>query len=171
MEFEDRIRNELGSARDGFVPSASLEGQITRRVHRRVRLDAVEVGLLVPVHRGDDPQLGMEHVDQLRTSDGGDTWRDLSGNLTDINVSTLLIDPDATPRVVYAGTDFGVFRATDDGSGRWEGFNNGLPPVVVTRFAYNAVTRTLLAATYGRGVWAIGNLTAAQSRSSAGAAR
>jgi hypothetical protein len=37
MEFEDRIRNELGSARDGFVPSANLEGRITRRVHRRVR--------------------------------------------------------------------------------------------------------------------------------------
>jgi len=105
---------------------------------------------------------GRGHV--FRTSDGGDTWRDLSGNLPDINVSALLIDPDATPRVVYAGTDFGVFRSTDDGSGRWETYNTGLPPVVVTRFAYNAATRTLLAATYGRGVWAMANPSAAQSR-------
>ena len=44
MEFEDRIRNELGSARDGFVPSASLEGRITRRVHRRVRNRRLAMG-------------------------------------------------------------------------------------------------------------------------------
>ena len=44
MEFEDRIRNELGSARDGFVPSASLEGRITQRVHRRVRNRRLAMG-------------------------------------------------------------------------------------------------------------------------------
>ncbi|PYR63848.1 MAG: hypothetical protein DMF91_02110 [Acidobacteria bacterium] len=96
---------------------------------------------------------GRGHV--FRTADGGDTWRDLSGNLPDVNVSALLIDPEAKPRVLYLGTDLGVFRATDDGSGTWQSYNDGLPPVVVTRFAYNAATRTLLAATYGRGVWAI----------------
>ncbi len=100
----------------------------------------------------DASNAGRGHV--FRTSDGGDTWRDLSGDLPDINVSALLIDPDATPRVIYAGTDIGVFRATDDGSGTWQSYNSGLPPVVVTRFAYNRGTRTLLAATYGRGVWA-----------------
>ena len=44
MDFEDRIRNELGSARDGFVPSANLEGHITRRVHRRVRNRRLAMG-------------------------------------------------------------------------------------------------------------------------------
>jgi photosystem II stability/assembly factor-like uncharacterized protein len=96
---------------------------------------------------------GRGHV--FRTSDGGDTWRDLSGNLPDMNVSALLLDPEAKPRVLYIGTDLGVFRATDDGSAKWESYSNGLPSVIVTRFAYNAATRTLLAATYGRGVWAI----------------
>jgi photosystem II stability/assembly factor-like uncharacterized protein len=96
---------------------------------------------------------GRGHV--FRTPDGGDTWRDLSGDLPDMNVSALLIDPDAKPRVLYVGTDLGVFRAADEGSGAWQSYNNGLPPAVVTRFAYNAATRTLLAATYGRGVWAI----------------
>ncbi|HEV2984174.1 MAG TPA: hypothetical protein VGX46_07290, partial [Vicinamibacterales bacterium] len=112
---------------------------------------------------------GRGHV--FRTSDGGDTWSDLSGNLPDINVSALLIDPDAKPRVLYVGTDAGVLRATDDGSGKWDSYNNGLPPVVVTRFAYNAITRTLLAATYGRGVWAISDLTAARSSSGAALSR
>jgi hypothetical protein len=39
----------------------------------------------------------------------------------------------------------------------WQPFGTGLPPVVVNRLAYNATTRQLLAATYGRGMWAISN--------------
>jgi hypothetical protein len=71
-----------------------------------------------------------------------------------------MIDPDSTgtgaPRVMYAGTDIGVFRATLSGpSPQWELFGTGLPPVVVTRLTYNPTTRQLLAATHGRGIWAI----------------
>ena len=76
-------------------------------------------------------------------------------------VNSLLIDPDSvgvgTDRILYAGTDVGVFRVTLDGSTNWQTFGVGLPPVVVNRLAYNATTRQLLAATYGRGIWAISN--------------
>jgi hypothetical protein len=34
-------------------------------------------------------------------------------------------------------------------------FGTVLPPVVVTRLTYTRTTRQLLAATYGRGIWAI----------------
>ena len=74
-------------------------------------------------------------------------------------VNTLLVDPEsldaATPRTLYAGTDVGVYRITLDGAAGWQPFGAGLPPIVVNRLAYNAATRQLLAATYGRGVWAI----------------
>ena len=65
-------------------------------------------------------------------------------------------------RVLYVGTDIGVFRATLDGN--WQPFGTGLPPVVVTRLAYNAMTQQLLAATYGRGIWAIWTLLLAMTR-------
>jgi hypothetical protein len=59
-------------------------------------------------------------------------------------------------RVLFAGTDIGVFRATiTEGPVDWQPFGEGLPPVIVNRLAYNATTRQLLAATYGRGLWAI----------------
>jgi photosystem II stability/assembly factor-like uncharacterized protein len=101
---------------------------------------------------------GNGHI--FHSPDGGQTWNDISGNLPDVPVNTLLIDPDTvasgTARVMYAGTDIGVFRATLGGaSPQWEAFGSGLPPVVVTRLAYNPTTRQLLAATYGRGIWAI----------------
>lgn len=100
---------------------------------------------------------GRGHV--FRTTNGGQSWQDLSSNLPDIPVNSLLIDPDSVgvspTRVLYAGTDIGVYRVTLDGGTNWETFGAGLPPVVVNRLAYNATTRQLLAATYGRGIWAI----------------
>ena len=81
---------------------------------------------------------GNGHV--FHSPDGGTTWTDISGNLPDVPVNTLMIDPDSvsagSPRVIYAGTDIGVFRTTV-GSGVWQEFGSGLPPVVVTRLAYN----------------------------------
>jgi photosystem II stability/assembly factor-like uncharacterized protein len=95
----------------------------------------------------------------FRTTDAGQTWQDISAGLPDLPVNTLLIDPDSvaasTPRVIYAGTDIGVYRITLDGAGTWEPFGTGLPTVVVNRLAYNRTTRQLFAATYGRGLWAI----------------
>jgi photosystem II stability/assembly factor-like uncharacterized protein len=145
-------------------------GPLPVRPVNEIAVDRDDARVAYVVYGGFDlTGAGRGHV--FRTSDGGDTWSDLSGNLPDINVSALLIDPDAKPRVLYVGTDAGVLRATDDGSGKWDSYNNGLPPVVVTRFAYNAITRTLLAATYGRGVWAISDLTAARSSSGAALSR
>jgi photosystem II stability/assembly factor-like uncharacterized protein len=105
----------------------------------------------------DENGSGRGHV--FRTTDGGQSWQDISGNLPDVPVNSLLIDPDSTSpgaaRVLFAGTDVGVFRVTLDGGANWTPFGSGLPPVVVNRLAYNATTRQLLAATYGRGIWAI----------------
>ena len=107
----------------------------------------------------DETGSGRGHV--FRTTNAGQSWQDISGNLPDIPVNSLLIDPDSVapgrPRVLLAGTDVGVFRVTLDGTANWAAFGAGLPPVVVTRLAYNATTRQLLAATYGRGIWAISN--------------
>jgi photosystem II stability/assembly factor-like uncharacterized protein len=97
---------------------------------------------------------GVGHV--FHSPDGGQTWIDISGNLPDVPVNTLMIDPESSsPRVLYAGTDIGVFRVTLGGTPQWEAFGTGMPPVVVTRLTYNRTTRQLLAATYGRGIWAI----------------
>jgi hypothetical protein len=95
----------------------------------------------------------------FRTTNGGVTWTDISGDLPDVPVNVLLLDPDSTTpgatRVLYAGTDIGVFRATVGPSPTWAQFGTGLPPVVVNDLAYNAMTRQLIAATYGRGAYAI----------------
>ncbi len=101
---------------------------------------------------------GNGHV--FRSTNGGQTWTDVTGTLPDVPVNTLLIDPDsvgsATP-VLLAGTDVGVYRAALSGSGTWVPYGTGFPPVIVTRLAWNTTTRQLVAATYGRGVWVLSN--------------
>lgn len=91
----------------------------------------------------------------FRTSDGGNTWVDLTGNLPEIPVTAIILDPDTRPRVMYIGTDLSVFRSADDGGKYWRAFSSNLPPVSVQRLAYNPTTGVFLAATYGRGVYAM----------------
>jgi ligand-binding sensor domain-containing protein len=62
-----------------------------------------------------------------------------------------VIDPDLPGRL-YVGTDVGVFR-TKTGGQSWETLVQGLPRVVVTDLALHRATRTLRAATFGRGMW------------------
>jgi photosystem II stability/assembly factor-like uncharacterized protein len=100
---------------------------------------------------------GNGHV--FRTADGGQTWTDISGALPDIPANTVLIDPDSAtgsaPRIIYVGTDIGIYRLTDVSPAAWQTFGNGMPFVPVTHIIYNATTRQLVAATYGRGIWTI----------------
>ena len=100
---------------------------------------------------------GNGHV--FRTSDGGQSWADISGALPDIPATTVLIDPDSaapgSTRIVYVGTDIGIYKLSDAAPNSWQTFGNGMPFVPVTDIIYNAATKQLVAATYGRGIWTI----------------
>jgi uncharacterized protein (TIGR03437 family) len=91
------------------------------------------------------------------TEDGGASWRNFSGNLPDVPVLSLALDP-LLPGTVYAGTDLGVFRTVDGGE-TWLRFGTGIPNTSVFILRYHAASRSLVAATHGRGVFrlALGN--------------
>ncbi|MFM8771708.1 MAG: T9SS type A sorting domain-containing protein [Candidatus Kapaibacterium sp.] len=59
----------------------------------------------------------------------------------------------ATNRL-YAGTDVGVF-VSDEGSGFWQLYGSGLPPVVVTGMRLISSSNLLRISTYGRGIWEV----------------
>src|SRR5581483_8412592 len=63
------------------------------------------------------------------TNDQGATWADISGNLPDIPVTSIAIDP-ALDNTLYIGTDLGVFQ-TADGGATWVRLSNGMPRVAV----------------------------------------
>ncbi|MBN2425743.1 MAG: T9SS type A sorting domain-containing protein [Calditrichaceae bacterium] len=86
-----------------------------------------------------------------RTSDLGQTWENITGNLPDVPVLCLLVMPFDTNEL-WAGTDIGLFVSYDNGSS-WEYQNEGLPAVAVTRL--KIVGQNIVAATHGRGIWSV----------------
>lgn len=99
------------------------------------------------------------------TADRGATWTNISGNLPDIPVSSVALDPNNNNRL-WIGTDIGVFQTTDGGA-TWVHMTNGLPKVAVFMLRYQAGTGNLIAATHGRGMFRLRTLTAATSVSGA----
>lgn len=91
---------------------------------------------------------GSPHI--FKTTNTGASWTSVSGNLPDIPVNALLIDP-LDRNTLFAGTDIGPFRSTDDGAS-WTLSNNGLPAVVVTAFSAQP-SGLIQMATYGRGIY------------------
>jgi len=68
-------------------------------------------------------------------------------------IFSLEIDRD-DPKILYAGTDRGVFRSADRGES-WSPFDRGLPPTSVFDLQHHLTQPLLRAATHGRGVWEI----------------
>ena len=87
----------------------------------------------------------------FKTTDYGITWTDISGNLPNIPINDIVADPDL-PGTLYVATDIGVFQSAD-GGGAWSTLSSGLPRVLVRSINLHRRSRTLRAATYGRGMW------------------
>jgi len=87
----------------------------------------------------------------FKTTTGGAQWTDVGGNLPNTQVHALVIDPDLSG-TLYIGTDQGAFFTTNDGK-TWNRLGRGLPRLPVVDIKLHRPTRTLRAATYGRGMW------------------
>jgi hypothetical protein len=93
-----------------------------------------------------------EHAAHVyRSANRGDTWASVSGNLPNIPVNDILVDPTHT-QSLYAATDVGVY-ATVTGGASWFPLGNGLPIQTVFDLSFHAGSRTLVAATHGRSQW------------------
>jgi photosystem II stability/assembly factor-like uncharacterized protein len=110
-----------------------------------IAVDAAEAETAIAVVSS----FGTGHV--FRTTDAGVSWQDISGNLPDVPVNAVLINP-ALGNDIYIGTDLGTFRTTDLGV-QWQPFNDGMPNVAVFDLAYNVDTGLGVAATHGRGMF------------------
>lgn len=97
----------------------------------------------------------LGHV--FHTANLGAAWTDVSGNLPNVPVNALLINP-RKPAQIFAGTDLGVFYSDTAGT-TWSPLVDGLPNVAVLGLTFDAATKTLRAATHGRGVWDLNTAT------------
>ncbi len=91
-----------------------------------------------------------EHI--LYSTDQGASWTDISGDLPDVPVHSLVIDP-SNPQVLYIGTETGVYQTTNGGT-NWVNTTTGMASYVpVDELVRQTGTNELLAFTHGRGVF------------------
>jgi photosystem II stability/assembly factor-like uncharacterized protein len=92
----------------------------------------------------------LPHV--YRSTDLGQTWEPIAGNLPEAPVNDLLAHP-GTPGLLFAATDLGVYQTLDGVT--WTPVADGLPQVVVTDLAWNEARGELVAGTFGRSIFAV----------------
>jgi len=96
------------------------------------------------------PNAGVGHV--FETTDGGENWTNISGNLPDAPGDDLLI---VNQKLVLA-TDVGVFTASTTAPTAWSRYGSGLPNSAVYDLSLGQANGGyIIAATHGRGLWKI----------------
>ena len=88
-----------------------------------------------------------------KSTDNGRTWKSIGSNLPGGPINMIREDP-VGANVLYAANDFGVYVTTNGGQ-KWDVLGGNLPSVNVMDFIVHPRDRVLVAATHGRGVWAI----------------
>ncbi len=87
----------------------------------------------------------------FKSTDAGNTWQNFTGSLPNIPANCIVYQA-GTSGGLYVGTDAGVYYR-DNVLGNWVPFMNEMPNVVVTELEIHYATNTIVAATYGRGLW------------------
>jgi len=92
----------------------------------------------------------------FKTNDYGKTWKKIVNGIPDEYFSRVLREDETIKGLLYAGTEKGMFISYDDGES-WSSFQLNLPIVPITDLALK--NNNLIAATQGRSLWMIDDLT------------
>ncbi|MCL1907949.1 MAG: hypothetical protein FWG12_01120 [Holophagaceae bacterium] len=95
-----------------------------------------------------------------KSTDGGRTFFPIDGSNgfpSGALIHTVKVDP-LDNNVVYAGTDLGLYRTTNQGA-TWSRFGHGLPLVSVTDIYIAPDASFMRIGTFGRGVWEMEGVT------------
>jgi hypothetical protein len=90
----------------------------------------------------------------LRSTDGGQSWVTLDGDLPDLPVNVIAVDVRGRAPAIYAGADAGVFRSVNDGVS-WHRYGLGLPNVPVIDILLETGRNRLVIGSQGRGAWTV----------------
>ncbi|MEZ4778905.1 MAG: T9SS type A sorting domain-containing protein [Flavobacteriaceae bacterium] len=139
------IRLDNASAANPTWTDISMPGQVG--AVSDIRYGQSENNIMVTFHN-----YGVTSI--WYTSNGGTSWVSKEGDLPDLPVKCILQNPLSTNEVII-GTELGVWQTSNwgDANPNWTQSVNGMSSVKVTSFDYRTADRTILASTYGRGMF------------------
>ena len=92
----------------------------------------------------------------FKTTDGGSTWKCISGGMPEDQLSRIVVEDPIRPGLLYVGTETGVCFSSDDGAS-WRPLQGNLPVVPVHDLVVE--DDELVAGTHGRSVWVLNGLS------------
>jgi len=107
-------------------------------------------------HRSDDFRPWV-----FRTTDFGRTWTKISSNLPADEPAYVIAEDHRNPKLLFVGTEFAVYVSIDAGR-RWERLMTDLPTVPVHDLVIHPRESDLVAATHGRSIWILDDITPLQ---------
>jgi hypothetical protein len=140
---------------DSGVNWARINSNLPARTITEIEPDPANPNIVMVTVGG----TGTGHVFRADTSNTtAVVWTDISGvgagRLPDVPTHTLVFDPTTPATSWFVGNDLGVFVTEDGGTTYLDATAPlGLPKVIVHKLAYDARTKFLYAATFGRGIW------------------
>jgi uncharacterized protein (TIGR03437 family) len=146
-------------ARSGAVYATSdagghwneISSNLPARAVTHITVDPIDPATLYALYAGFSTATEAFQGHIYKSTDGGGTWTDLTNNLPNLPLDDLVVDPDV-PNTLYLATDLGVEVSTDAGAS-WNPLGSGLARTAVTSLVLHRPSRTLRAATHGRGVY------------------
>ena len=91
-----------------------------------------------------------------KTSDYGKTWTKITSGIPETHFTRVVRADPKRPGLLYAGTEYGMYVSFNDGA-LWQPFQLNLPPTSITDLTLK--NDNLIAATQGRGLWLIDDVT------------
>ena len=113
--------------------------------------DPATAYVAVDTHRQD-----MFHPYAFRTHDYGKTWQAITDGIPDDQFVYVVRQDLKSPRLLYAGTNAGVYVTFDDGD-HWQPLQANLPNARVRDLTLHG--DDLVAATHGRALWVLDDVT------------
>ncbi|MEO7713735.1 MAG: hypothetical protein ABIV10_12540 [Gemmatimonadaceae bacterium] len=92
-----------------------------------------------------------------RSTDYGQTWSSIAADLPASVVPHVIREDMIAPRLLYLGTEFGLF-ASGDGARSWRSLRANLPTVPVNDLVIQPRDDALVLGTHGRGIWILDDL-------------
>lgn len=94
-----------------------------------------------------------------KSTDRGATWTAVQGDLPANGPVLALAEDPVNPKLLFAGTEFGLFFTIDGGS-KWIRFRGGLPTIAMRDLAIQKRENDLVVGTFGRGIYVLDDYSA-----------
>jgi len=94
----------------------------------------------------------------IKTTDRGETWTSIAGDLPDRHLVWRLVQDHENPDLLFAATEFGVFF-TVDGGAEWVQLEGGAPTIAFRDITIQRSHNDLVAGSFGRGIFILDDYT------------